>query len=373
MDSKIDTVNSFKRLLFLWQILGLKTNYNKYLIGLYDIFVNIFATFAFPLHLLLGVIFASDKETVFTNLAICISTIACTAKHLTLRPQLSQIIFINKILQNLDQRVQNEEDTRYYMKNMRARCIFMMNFFTVSYFAVSGMAVLAALSTSNILYPAYVIVDWQNSTWKYLAVFIFQFYGLNMQIVQNLTNDVYGPMILCMLSGHIHLLSRRISRIGHESAAEEDRNYEELVLCIDEYKVLMKQVERIISPSYMVQFTAVGINVVIGLLYLLFFADNLFAYCYYIFHIISIMTEIFPCCYYGSMVQAEFYALSYAIFRSNWISQSRTFRRAAVTFTELSLRDVTVSAGGMMRIHLDSFFKTCKMGYSIFTVLQSMR
>ncbi|XP_049317238.1 odorant receptor 33b-like [Bactrocera dorsalis] len=367
MDSKIDTVNIFKRLLFLWQILGSKTNYNKYLIGLYNIFVNIFATFAFPLHLLLGVIFASDKETVFTNLAIGISSIACTAKHLTLRPQLSQIISINKILQNLDQRVQNEEDTRYYMKNMRARCSFMINFFTVSYFSVSCMAVLTALTTANILYPAYVIVDWQNSTWKYLAVLVFQTYGLKMQIVQNLTNDVYGPMILCMLSGHIHLLSRRISRIGHERETEGDRNYEELVLCIDDYKVLMKQVERIISPSYMVQFTAVGINVVIGLLYLLFFADNLFAYCYYIFHILAIMIEIFPCCYYGSMVHLEFHALSYAIFRSNWTSQSRTFRRAAVTLTELTLRDVIVSAGGMITLDLDSFFKTCKMGYSIFT------
>lgn len=240
MDSSIDTLNILKRLFFFWRILGFTTNQNRYLIAVYDIFVNIFVTFAFPVHLILGVIFAIDKETIFTNMAIGISVVACTAKHLMLRPKLHKIIFVNDILHKLDRRVQTDEDMRYYLKKMRDNCIFMIHFFTVVYFSVAIMAVLSALWTGNILYPAYVIVDWHGSTWKYLLVMLFQIYGLNMQIVQNLTNDTYGPMILCLLSGHVHLLSRRILRIGHDSETDLDRNYEELVLCIDDYKVLMR-------------------------------------------------------------------------------------------------------------------------------------
>ncbi|XP_017483289.1 PREDICTED: odorant receptor 33b-like [Rhagoletis zephyria] len=377
MDSKVNSADIFSSLFFFWRTLGFTTTYNKYLIALYDAFVTTFVTFAFPAHLLLGAAFAEKKENIFINLAIGISAIACTFKHFLLRPQLTQILFVNDMLQQLDERVQNVEDIRYYVTHIRRRSIFMMRFFTVVYFSVAIMAVLSALWSGKILYPAYVIIDWHSSTGKYLLVMLFQVYGLTMQIIQNLTNDTYGPMVLCLLSGHVHLLARRVARIGHDIDGDTVENsYRALVLCIEDYKLLMsttKQVERIISSSYMVQFTAVGINVVVGLIYMLFFADNLFAYGYYIFHILAIMIEIFPCCYYGSLVQAEFHALSYAIFRCNWLTQPREFRRNLITFVELSLYEVTVSAGGMMRIHLDSFFKTCKMGYSFFTVIQSMK
>ncbi|XP_054744550.1 odorant receptor 33b-like [Anastrepha obliqua] len=376
MDSRINTVKIFSSLFFFWRILGFTTSCNKYLIGLYDVFVTIVVTFAFPAHLLLGAIFTDEREDIFINLAIGISAIACTIKHFMLRPHLQRIVALNKTLQQLDERVRSDEDTHYYIKYMRNRSVFMMLFYVYVYFSVGVMAVLSALWTGKILYPAYVIVDWRSTTWKYLVVMLYQSYGLNMQIIQNLTNDTYGPIVLCLLAGHVHLLSRRVARIGHEITSETDENYRALVICIEDYKLLMsttKRVESIISSSYMVQFTAVGINVVVGLVYLLFYADNIFAYGYYIFHILAIMIEIFPCCYYGSLVQAEFHALSYAIFTSNWLTQPRPYHRNLITFVELSLMDVTVTAGGMMRIHLDSFFKTCKMGYSFFTVLQSLK
>lgn len=53
--------------------------------------------------------------------------------------------------------------------------------------------------------------------------------------------------------------------------------------------------------------------------------------------------------------------------------QPRIFRRNVVNFTELTLKEVTMYAGGMFRINLDTFFATCKMGYSFFTVVQSMK
>ncbi|XP_036329676.1 odorant receptor 33b-like [Rhagoletis pomonella] len=372
MHSKVNAGDIFSSLFFFW-----RTTCNQYLIALYDAFVTTIATFAFPVHLLLGAAFAERNENIFINLAIGISAIACTLKHFLLRPQLTEILFVNDILQQLDERVENVEDIRYYVTHIRRRSIFMMRFFTMVYFSVGIMAVLSALWSGKILYPAYVIIDWHSSTGKYLLVMLFQVYGLTMQIIQSVTNDAYGPMVLCLLSGHVHLLARRIARIGHDIDGDTvEDTYRALVLCIGDYKLLMsttKQVERIISSTYVVQFSAVGINVVWGLIYLLFFADNLLAYGYYIFHILAIMIEIFPCCFYGRLVQAEFHALSYAIFRCNWLTQPLEFRRNLMTFVELSLYEVTVLAGGVMRIHLDSFFKTCKMAYSLFTVIQSMK
>ncbi|XP_012159175.1 odorant receptor 33b-like [Ceratitis capitata] len=238
--SKVDAVSIFVRLIFFWRVLGFTTNYNKHLVRIYDVFVTIIVTLAFPMHLMLGVIFAKDKETIFINLAIGISSIACTAKHFMLRPSIDKILYVNNILRQLDERVQNVADTDYYVKQMREKAIFMINFFIVVYFSVAIMALLSALWTGKILYPAYVLLDWQSGTWRYLAVMTFQTFGLNMQIVQNLTNDAYGPMVLCMLSGHVHLLSNRVIHIGHDHETDVDDNYAELVRSIEDYKLLMR-------------------------------------------------------------------------------------------------------------------------------------
>ncbi|XP_067625328.1 odorant receptor 33b-like [Eurosta solidaginis] len=379
MDKRINIENSFKLLYYYWKVLGFYTGFNKYLMLFYDIFVSCIATIAFPAHLLLGIIYAENGEIVFINGTIAIAAIACSIKHFLLRQHLNEIPNVVDVLRQLDERVQKAEDTQYYIKYIWKRSIHMTYFFTIVYFAVFFLASLTALWTGSLLYPAFVILDWQDTKWKYWLIVIFQMYGLNMQIVQNLTNDAYGPIAMCALSGQVHLLARRIARIGHADIGEGNfaESYSsQLVACIEDYTLLFRTtrlLERIISHSYMVQFIAVGINVVVGLFYLLFYADNLLSYIYYIFHIVAIMSELFPCCYYGSMVQAEFHALSYAIFRSNWLTQPRLFRRNIVIFAQLSLKDVTVSAGGMMRIHIDSFFKTAKMGYSLFTVVQSIK
>ncbi|XP_067626101.1 odorant receptor 33b-like [Eurosta solidaginis] len=374
---QIDTMAIFRRLFITWRVLGiLLWPFNKYLRIIYDFAMNIFVTFLFPTHLVLGMVFATTQDQFFTNLVIGISCVSCSFKHLLIRYRLNDMLEVNDIISRLDVRIQVQSDYEYYKKSIEQPSTFMVTTISRSYFAVAITALITALVTGELLYPAFVPLAWEASIWQYVMALLFQFTGVCLQIVQNIANDAYGPVVLCMLSGHVRLLANRVSRIGHDNADNTEENYQDLIVCVEDHRLLMStsnKVERIISGSYLVQFVGVGINLCAGLVYVLFFADNYFAYVYYTLHIIAIMFELFPCCYFGSMLEFEFHNLSYAIFSSNWPMQPRPFRRNVVNFTELTLREVTLYAGGMIRINLNSFFATCKMGYTFFTVIQTLK
>lgn len=374
---QINTKAIFVRLFFTWRILGITGwPFNRYLRVVYDLMVNLTVTFGFTGHVIVGFFFSTNKDEFFNSLVISVACINSVLKHFILRYFKREVWDLNETISLLDDRVRNMEDYEYYKRYIERPCKFMMRFFFSSYAAVSLTALMNGLATGELLYPGYLPLPWRTSGLAYAICVIYQFYGVSMEIVKNLGNDLYGPLIYCLLSGHVHLLANRVSRVGHDNPENMEDNYKELCDCIKDHKMLMHiktKVERINSGVCMVQFFGVGVSLCIGLIYLLFFADNLFAYIYYSVHSMAIMTELFPCCYFGNMLECEYYDLSYAIFRSNWPMQPRIFRRNVVNFTELTLKEVTMYAGGMFRINLDTFFATCKMGYSFFTVVQSMK
>lgn len=109
------------------------------------------------------------------------------------------------------------------------------------------------------------------------------------------------------------------------------------------------------------------------LVYLFFYVDNLFAYAYYASFLLAIAVELFPIYYYGTLLQEEFNNLPYAIFSSNWPLQTRSYRQSVMIFTEVAMRQLTMLAGGIVGIRLDSFFAICKMAYSLFAVAMRIK
>lgn len=104
------------------------------------------------------------------------------------------------------------------------------------------------------------------------------------------------------------------------------------------------------------------------IVYLHFFVDNLFSLIYYVIFLTAIGVELFPIYFFGTVLQEEFNNLPYAIFSSNWTTQTKSYRQSVLIFGEVTLRKLTMLAGGIVGIHLDTFFAICKMTYSLFAV-----
>lgn len=238
---QIDTRAIFTRLFITWRVLGIILwPFNRHLRLIYDILMNTYITFGFPAHLVLGIIFSTNQEQFFINLVIGIASVSCVFKHLLLRFRMREMQSVNEIFAQLDDRVRTNEDYDYYKRLIERPCNFMVNFFTRCYFAVSITALTMALVTGELLYPAYIPLQWRTSVFKYAVGILFQFAGVTLQIVQNIANDAYGPVVICMLSGHVHLLANRVSRVGHNNAESVEDSYRELSMCIEDHKLLMR-------------------------------------------------------------------------------------------------------------------------------------
>jgi len=125
--------------------------------------------------------------------------------------------------------------------------------------------------------------------------------------------------------------------------------------------------------SQLGQFISSGVNISITLVNILFFADNNFAITYYGVYFLSMVLELFPCCYYGTLISVEMNQLTYAIYSSNWMSMNRSYSRILLIFMQLTLAEVQIKAGGMIGIGMNAFFATVRLAYSFFTLAMSLR
>ncbi|XP_037958876.1 odorant receptor 33b-like [Teleopsis dalmanni] len=378
MTEIIDSNAVFERYYIFWKILGFSTKYNKYLMFIYQIIVTGSITFGFPLHLNIGLVLTKSQEELFNNLVINVASTACSIKFFFLLRDLKNMHKVNHLLSKLDVRVVAEDERAYFHQKVNGHANKMVTMFSTAYFSVGFLSIASLFLDKNrrLVYPAWFPFDWKSTTQTYVGAVLFQFFGLYVQIVQNFVNDVYGPIAFCMFAGHVHLLGMRVSKIGHNENTNALVHLSDLHDCVEDYNYLMSiytTLQKVVSKPLFVQFFAGAVNICVAVVYLIFYANSIITYVYYTMHLFSICVELFPVCYYGSLMEQEFRDLPYAIFSCKWFTQPQKFRRSVIIFTQLSLRNVTALAGGMVRIHLDSFFVTCKMAYSFFTAIMSMK
>lgn len=74
--------------------------------------------------------------------------------------------------------------------------------------------------------------------------------------------------------------------------------------------------------------------------------------CEYLF---SMTIEIFIPCYYGSIVTIKSADLTLNMYKSDWISQTKSFTSSMKIFMERTLRPIVPYAGGFFLIGLPTF------------------
>ncbi|XP_014097365.1 odorant receptor 59a-like [Bactrocera oleae] len=371
--------NAFFKIHWLgFRICGGDLSVNKYrLVYLaYALMVTALVTFCYPLHLALALFRNGSVAGNIKNLAVCVTCIACSLKFLIYTRKLGIMREIEQTFSELDSRVSSEVERKYFAW-MRISVRNVVSVFLCAYAAVGVTAELAFLLSKerSLLYPAWFPLDWRASTRNFYVANVYQFVGISYQIFQNFINDTFPPITCCLLSGHIKLLGIRVSRIGYDCVRLQD-NERELVRCIKDQKNLYKLfdlLQEVMSWPMFIQFTVTAFNICVAMVVMLFYVDTPFERLYYLIYFISMPLQIFPICYYGSSLQLLFGQLQYEVFRCNWTDQTRRFKKQMMLFTERALKTTTGLAGGMIKIHLDTFFATVKGAYSLFAVIMKVK
>ncbi|XP_036336799.1 odorant receptor 59a-like [Rhagoletis pomonella] len=352
----------------------------RYIYYLYSLILNIIVTFGYPTHLMIGLIQSESKADIFKNITINLTCLGCSIKTLAFWWRLADVRKIYALIQRLDQQIIQSDDVQFYNSNAFRRTKQVLYFDVcvgLGASIASEVATLIAgvLGNWRLMYPAYFPFDYEHSVLGYIAAHFYQCFGVTVQIFQNIINDSFPPMALAMLAVHVRLLNMRLVRIGQrrKRASVTDA---ELLQCVEDYKALLDfraAIQRIASIGTFVQILVTAINMGVVIVYLIFYVNDIFSYVYYLLFLVAMPLEIFPHCYYGTVVEMEFRQLTYAIFSCNWIDKSAAFKKNLLIFGEQSLRKQIVIAGGMFAVNLDTFFATLKGAYSLFALVFQMK
>ncbi|XP_037941069.1 odorant receptor 59a-like [Teleopsis dalmanni] len=186
----------------------------------------------------------------------------------------------------------------------------------------------------------------------------------------------FSIMAFFLISEHIKFLHRRISRIGHckNSQIENEKDFQNCInaqQCLYDcnYFSLCYHIEDIVAFPLFLQFTVTGITTCMAMSVALFFVEDTFTRLYFAFYVICVLMGLFPVCYMGSELEHAFEQLHWSIYYSDWINQSTAYKKDMLIFNERALKQRAVLAGGIFRIHLQTFLSTCKGAYSMFAVV----
>ncbi|KAH8266662.1 hypothetical protein KR018_007968, partial [Drosophila ironensis] len=355
------------------------------ILRVYVTVLHFLVTLCFPLHFLLHLLLQPSAADLFKNLTMSLTCAACSLKHVAHIYHLPEIQEIESLISQLDLFVSGAEELQYYREHVKSgaktftRCLY-ISFGIIYVCFLYGVFTLIASGTRELIYPAYFPFDWKQNQFLFSLALGFQVFGILVEGLQGLTNDTYTPLTLCLLGGHLHLWSIRVSRLGFQENGADAEQHRRLLDCIEQHKLLMRfhyLTHRTISLVQLVQLGGCGATLCIIVSYVLFYVPDLLGLVYNLIFFVVVCVQLFPSCYFASVVAAEVQRLPYAIFSSRWYGQSRGYRRDLLVFTQLTLgtggRGRVMTAGGLIELNLNAFFATLRMAYSLFAVVARVK
>ncbi|CAD7085747.1 unnamed protein product [Hermetia illucens] len=372
--SYIKTNAAFKHNWACWRFLGMHpTERYKALYAIYSMVLNITITLFYPSSLVIAVFLSDNIKQILEALVLTATNVACSSKQINAFLRRSDILAIESLLPRLDSRAHHSDEQRILKAMIKTSYTFFYVYFVV-YVSTGLLSEIATLFATNkrLMYPAWLPFDWKSSNFNYAVANIYQFVGIMVGIVQECVNDTFPAIYMGVLTGHIQALMKRIERIGTNTRISLERNYEELVHCIQDYQIL-KQYYNVLQPitsgALFLQFFVTAIVVCITAVYLVFVDGSAFDMIYLGFYFACILMEILLSCYYGNELLYESHLITNAIYSCSWTEQSERFKKVMIIFMQSTQMDMSVKAGGLINVNLESYMAVLKSSYSLFAVL----
>ncbi|XP_034471733.1 odorant receptor 23a-like [Drosophila innubila] len=306
------------------------------------------------------------------NFIVAIISLATMVKFMMYIRQLNKVKEIEKVLVKLDKRVDTEEELKIH-KSMTKELSLVSKMFILAYTANAVIAESSFLfqDKRTLPFPTWFPLDWKNSMLYYLLALLYQFLSITAQISQNFVDDLFPPLVLCLIARNCEMLIHRISLIGYDQS-DQRTNEQRLYSCIRDQQQLYRLLDlsmEIFSAPMLLQFIVIAIDLGAAMCEIVLYGDSQLDRLYYRTLTIGLFLQIFPICYYGTLVEHVFGRLHYAVFTSNWVDQSIVYRRTAITFAFRTQKVPQLMAGNVIPISLTTFLANCKAAYSFFTLI----
>lgn len=363
----------------IWEMIAIyPINYSndliKYLHRSGCVVLHILLAIVYPLTMIIGLFQQDNVKDILENLAMVLSMVMVSVKGFCIWLYMDNFLKMDKIVSKLEPKFTSTPYGVKQHEECKKQSNFYFKIFATYYLSVVLLAGLTILTFTEkrLQYPAYFPFDWKSNNSVYAMLAIYQYFGWLIVVGCNCTFDTYPPLLIFLLQKYLDILSNRISSIGYDEDADAHQLLKE---SIEDHKLLNEYfnlLDETISFGMFGMFIVVTINLVSTVLLTIYFCDHIAQKVYFLVLFGGYTMEIILACYYGTQYTATNDDLKTAIYKCNWIEQSKAFKMDMLIFVENSLRSKEFIAGGIVPISLISFMSIMKSSYSTFTVLNQM-
>ncbi|XP_030241843.1 odorant receptor 42b-like isoform X4 [Drosophila navojoa] len=343
---------------------------------LYTVLVVIFSLYVPVLFVmsLMWTIDISHADTLFTTLEVFFNGPSYTIKSCIM---LHNRWRVDKAKDMLD--VMSERMVTYEERVKLHRLAVSSNYITITYRIV--YMVPTTLNLIHSLYKGYPplnlynpFVDWHKDTLSlWIAAFcdyLLQIFAVHVFIGSDSMLLIFGST----MRSYTQWLKDRIEELRNNPEMTEDENYQQLVQCIKDHKLLVDYCENmrpLISRTMFVQYATVSLVLASTLIHLVSFADLISGITTAIYMTASLF-QTFPFSYTCDLIVEDCENLALAIFHSHWMGASRPYKSALVYFIHKVQQPIIFLGGGVFPICLNINIQVAKFAFSLMTFVQQM-
>ncbi|KRF78806.1 odorant receptor 59b isoform X2 [Drosophila virilis] len=218
------------------------------------------------------------------------------------------------------------------------------------------------------------LFDWHNGSTRFWLQSILEQIVVSLTGLTLLVSDTYPLIFLVMMRAHIDVLRERIRSLRTDLHKTEAENYDELICCIMDHKLILKCcaiMRPIISGIIFVHFQLVGVVLGVTIINILYFSDFIHGISS-IIYLTGILLESFPCCYLSDLLAEDSKDLSNLLAQSNWISAERKYKSTLMIFIQHVQRPIVFVAGIIFPISVNSNIRMARFAFSVMTIVQQM-
>lgn len=201
--------------------------------------LNMIINAMFPLTLLLLMFSFDTPSENLMNFTASLTSLATSIKFLIFVGKLKKVTEIEKHFEELYRRVNTIEQ-----RSTHSRIVQQMGLVSKMFIWAYGISLINANGSfvfrekRSLPYPSWFPFDWTESLANYLLALAYQIISTTMLILENFVDDLFPPLVFCIIAGHCELLIQRISCIGYGRSIGLRQNEQELIRCIRDQELL---------------------------------------------------------------------------------------------------------------------------------------
>lgn len=144
------------------------------------------------------------------------------------------------ILDKLDKRVQSDDERQKVHERVAlTNYVFLM--FTIIYNSYTLLTFLSYLFSGRPPYSLYnPFLDWHANLGSMFIEAVFEYIIVSFAVLQDQFADTYLVVFILLIRGHFDLLKKRVFKLRTNPDCTEEENYEELVNCIKDHKLIIE-------------------------------------------------------------------------------------------------------------------------------------